>query len=283
MTTLTTLILATIPGQLLDDDATFSWGVQTNALNATVRIVDSRPTMMQANQTGILKRIFGGKRKRRPNPIPFGGGRQSVKSIGSGVIIAQANDAVYVLTASHVVNRPERIAVHFVWRDGKSHPPVDRVRKEIIARDKQADLALIRLDYRGEVPGVAPIRIVQIGAPFRCLSVGCDDGSFPWCWESRVTRGEPQSWVTERPPWHGRSGGPLLDTAGRTVGICSAYSDSKKHREGRFGDLRSIHKLCRDAGQAWLVDGSRPRELPRPPRPAVPYGRIVPPADDCPT
>jgi S1-C subfamily serine protease len=98
--------------------------------------------------------------------------------VGSGVIIRQPGPFVYVLTAQHVVEQAERVDVAVF--SAQSYPTPDRagLSAEVIARDKDADLALHRFPARAAAR-ICPPRSVPDGKGFAALPVGCGVGEPP--------------------------------------------------------------------------------------------------------
>jgi hypothetical protein len=96
----------------------------------------------------------------------------------------------------------------------------------LIARDPRWDLALVRVDA-GPFPYVCPV----VGAGYnpvgrRIVSVGYDEMRLPVTVRTAtVTRLSGGQVFTREPPWHGRSGGSLIDVdLGCLVGVCSGYA-----------------------------------------------------------
>jgi S1-C subfamily serine protease len=184
------------------ESADFSKEVQAAALRATVRIV---------NRAGALN--------------------------GSGVIVKQDANFVYVLTAQHVVDKAEKMEVHTF--SAESYPKAAKVygSAQVVAQAKEQDLAVVRIATRDKAPGVLPL-CPAAKAPgdkdFPGLSVGCNDGKAPTCRaetvKGRKTVKRPGeealvSWEVSTAPVAGRSGGPLVDKRGKVLGIASGAND----------------------------------------------------------
>ncbi|MGN6244403.1 MAG: S1C family serine protease [Motilibacteraceae bacterium] len=159
------------------------------------------------------------------------GGQQAVSDTGSGVVIRQDG---YVLTNNHVVSAAENGgSVHATLDDGKT------VSATIVGHDASSDLAVIKLD------GVSGLKaatfadsdalsvgqtVIAVGAPLG-LSGSVTDGIVSTL-HRPVSTGEPgadaQSVLdaiqTDAAINPGNSGGPLVDLAGRVVGINSAIA-----------------------------------------------------------
>lgn len=104
------------------------------------------------------------------------------------------------------------------------------------------DLALIELPF-GPLPYVCPVAPAGTVADW-CKSVGYDEMKLPaqdrW---ARIRTAGRQRTETDQRPWHGRSGGALIDRAtGRLVGVVSGYTGPKAisaayHREVIRGEV----------------------------------------------
>jgi putative serine protease PepD len=175
------------------------------------------------------------------------GGQQAVSDTGSGVVLRSDG---YVLTNNHVVAAAENGgSVHATLSDGKT------VSATIVGHDASSDLAVIKLD------GVSGLKaasfadsdalsvgqtVIAVGAPLG-LSGSVTDGIVSTL-HRPVSTGEPgadaQSVLdaiqTDAAINPGNSGGPLVDLAGRVVGINSAIatvdqSSSQGSQSGNIG------------------------------------------------
>jgi len=141
------------------------------------------------------------------------------KNLGSGFIISEDG---FILTNNHVVTGADEIKVKL--SDGREF------RGEVKGRDEKFDLALIRIDAKGNLP-VAPMGdsdkievgewVMAIGNPFglaQTVTAGIVSA------QGRVIGGGPyddyiQTDASINP---GNSGGPLFDTKGEVIGINTA-------------------------------------------------------------
>jgi hypothetical protein len=220
-------------GQLLDNTERFSNQVQVDTLNATVRI-----TVSSESYRWERRGLFGRKRI-RIGPFRSGG-------LGSGVIVKVTDDSTYILTANHVTSGSTSIVVEqMTLVDGVMVPKVLKYKTSVVASEPGRDLSLIRVMHRVDCQPVG-VRPEQPPVGIKVLSSGCDNGDLPWLWEGTLVGDEDGTDLTDRKPWHGRSGGPLVDQEGRLVGICSAYSQW----HGLFKDAPAINALLRKAGIA---------------------------------
>jgi S1-C subfamily serine protease len=161
---------------------------------------------------------------RRPGtPLSFGRpSREDGIATGTGFVVDESG---HVVTNDHVAAGGSVVTV-------QAGPRTQRVRARIVGRDPSTDLALLRVDPR-ELPDLTPLPLgdsgavrvgdtaIAVGNPFglqRSLTVGvvsavdrsidAPDG-FP-------IEGAVQTDAAINP---GNSGGPLLDRAGRVIGV----------------------------------------------------------------
>ena len=97
-------------------------------------------------------------------------------------------------------------------------------------------------------------------ARFAVLTTGCDKGAAPSCLTDEVRGkkllrlGKDKAsffWESSKAPVVGRSGGPLVDSKGRVLGICSGNQEG----HGYFTHLDEIHAALRREGSTWVVEG----------------------------
>jgi S1-C subfamily serine protease len=179
---------------------------------------------------------------------------------GTGVTVAVKDGAAYVLTAAHVVSGSPGFEVRYF--DRASYPirakSFDRV--SVLVRDSDADLALLKVET-----GSWPVPVLKVSGPGRrpkdfpapALSVGCTNEGAPTCSAEsirakRLVRRPGNEiaffWETIAAPQPGRSGGPLVATDGRVIGICSAAQDGA----GYYVHLDEILARLKEAGYGWL-------------------------------
>jgi serine protease Do len=156
-------------------------------------------------------------------PDLFGGAgpafEQAVRSLGTGFIISADG---FIVTNNHVVDGVDTIDVMFA--DGSQAPA------EIVGQDAQTDLALIRVSGRrdlhalplGDSDAILPGDwVVAIGNPFglgHTVTVGIVSAK-----GRNIGLGPYDDYIqTDAAINPGNSGGPLLDGAGRVVGINTA-------------------------------------------------------------
>ncbi len=95
----------------------------------------------------------------------------------------------------------------------------------VLAVDSRLDLSLIEVDM--PLPHVAPIAATA-NQNRRLLSIGYDDMKWPATRRTAtILRVEGTRSITREKPWHGRSGGALIDVdTGELVGVVSGYQSS---------------------------------------------------------
>jgi S1-C subfamily serine protease len=148
--------------------------------------------------------------------------RQHVVGEGSGVIIKESG---YVLTSWHLLKGVRQDQIDVVLNDGK------RVHAKLVGYDRATDLAVLNIESEGELfPAVefGDSDAVRVGAV--AIAIGS-----PFSLQSSVTVGHvsQKGRQVEILPYEdfiqtdaaineGNSGGPLIDTDGRLIGINAA-------------------------------------------------------------
>jgi S1-C subfamily serine protease len=154
----------------------------------------------------------------------------------SGAIVGREGQFVYVLTARHVVKRAKTVEIHVFT--AASHPRAAKVYTgTVLGTAPSADLALVRLTTTDPLPEpltICPPAALPKDKNVAAFSAGCAPTEAPtpaaevlrarklirregddersWCWE------------VESKQDAGRSGGPLLDSAGRLIGIATGHN-----------------------------------------------------------
>jgi S1-C subfamily serine protease len=160
--------------------------------------------------------------QRSESPFDFGPTEQRGESSGSGFVIDKSGD---ILTNAHVIDGAVKVTVQF--SDQKTVPA------KIIGRDTSSDLALLKVDSDGvdlQPLALGSAKDVQVGDP--TIAIGN-----PFGLDRTLTTGvvsalqrriqAPNGFTirnviqTDAAINPGNSGGPLLDAAGRVIGINS--------------------------------------------------------------
>lgn len=140
----------------------------------------------------------------------------------SGVVVDRTSRCAWVLTVAHgFESRSGRymLAIDAPWPRNAA-PQIVRMR--ITKIDKAMDLAVVKLET-GNLPNVCYVATRPPLAGARCTSVGyTEDDDDPSLEDATITE-QGRLTVTKEAPWHGRSGGALIDASGRLVGLAAAY------------------------------------------------------------
>lgn len=188
---------------------------------------------------------------------------------GTAVVVNSDKGSVYLLTAAHVVppggDKGDLVKVDFY--SPKTFPKVDEsVGGFVRVRNAEKDLAVIQVPIKNpETRGV--LRICPKNKlpkteklRFPVLTVGCDgpnrtprllidlviDKKIP----VKPNRAKVLCWETEGKPVQGRSGGPLIDTRGYLMGVCSG----SENQRGYYAYISEIYKAVSATGFGWLIE-----------------------------
>ena len=168
----------------------------------------------------FYEQFFNAPSNRRPREL-----QQKVQSLGSGFLI---DGEGYIVTNEHVVERADQLKIQVTFSDASSYPA------HYVAGDPQADLALIKIDKK------------SAGKPFPFINLETFSPNLlgqtvlalgnPLGYNSSVSRGilsanDRELTIENNTYKHllqtdaainpGNSGGPLIDLAGRLVGVSS--------------------------------------------------------------
>ena len=151
--------------------------------------------------------------------------QQKVQSLGSGFLIDARGS---IVTNEHVVERAADLKIQVTFADGTSYPA------HYVAGDAKADLALIRIDARDRVKPFPFINLNNVSPSLLGETVLVLGN--PLGYNSSVARGilsaKDREITVENVVYShlvqtdaainpGNSGGPLIDLAGRLVGVSS--------------------------------------------------------------
>ncbi len=175
-------------------------------------VVYIRTEQAAGREKDAFEEFFGRRMPRSPRR-PSG--------TGSGFVISADG---YVVTNHHVVENAQKITV--VLHDGKE------LTGEVVGRDPKTDLALLKVKADGELP-TAPLGdsdavrvgdwVIAIGNPFgldHTVTVGILSAR-----GRNIEAGPYDDFLqTDASINPGNSGGPLIDTAGRVIGINTAIN-----------------------------------------------------------
>src|SRR5579872_711546 len=153
---------------------------------------------------------------------------------GSATVIYSVQGRTLLLSCGHCfssqADRQKRIEI-VAPSPAPGASPVRTGGIRLVAADAKLDLSLIEMGY-GPLPYVCPVAASP--TPGVALSVGYDEMKLPP--QKRPAHivpplSGPDSTFTKERPWHGRSGGALIDPAGQQIGVVSAYTGPSNHRE----------------------------------------------------
>jgi hypothetical protein len=161
---------------------------------------------------------------------------------GSGVCIQTGPNYSYILSCAHCFTGYEQHCVGMdrfgqpVMVEDKSKPmrakpivvevrspdlgPTRRVGVKLVQIDETADLALLLVNV--QLPYVCPVPPAGF-SPTVCSTAGYDEMKGLVVRKATILRNGPNWTITKEPPWHGRSGGGLIDARGYVVGVVHAY------------------------------------------------------------
>ena len=191
-------------------------------LPAVVNIATERVVRRQVQDPfdQFFNQFFDQPTNRRPREM-----QQKVQSLGSGFLVDARGS---IVTNEHVVERAADLKIQVTFADGTSYPA------HYVAGDAKADLALIRIDAKDHnkifpfinlnnvSPGLLGQTVLVLGNPLGYNSsvsrgiLSAKDREITI--EDNVYKHLVQTDAAINP---GNSGGPLIDLAGRLVGVSS--------------------------------------------------------------
>ena len=157
-----------------------------------------------------------------------------------------------VVTNHHVASADDKHALVVMTRDGRVFPVI-----EALAGDDKADVAILRVDptdHNGNKANFKPLELAagsRVGQGVRVIHHA--DGRYYTLTEGMVSRRYVDAqhgntrWLTITADYaRGSSGGPLLDDAGRVIGMVasthSVYYDTTEN--GTQQNLQMVWKQC---------------------------------------
>ena len=138
---------------------------------------------------------------------------------GSGTVIATTQHHTFILSCAHAFQAED--ALKPIQIDGEQVPAGP---PRLVAVDYEHDLSLIEIPA-GNAANVAPVAGPGHTPSARLLSVGYDEMRLPATERPvHIVKTDRDITWTREPPWHGRSGGALLDLdQGVLIGVVSGY------------------------------------------------------------
>ena len=142
--------------------------------------------------------------------------------MGSGVIVSEDG---YVLTAGHVVGRPDK-EVTFIFPDGK------KVKGKTLGADYGIDSGLMKITAEGKWPFVELGDSGDLETGHWCMAIGHPGGfrkdRSPPVRVGRIVHKSGKAIITDCTLVGGDSGGPLFDMSGKVIAIHSRIGDGLK-------------------------------------------------------
>ena len=190
-------------------------------------------------------------------------GNPARKIEGSGVIVGKKDNMLYVLTAYHVVHEDSGRLEITVFSQNPRSETTYRFAQVVAKLPGTTDLALVQVAATKPTPEVVPI--FPIGETIKqnriaAMSAGCARSLPPVCHlirtvEKKIVQrqlGGDTSifWQSPEKAVKGRSGGPLINSQGQVVGICSGASEGKCF----YSHIDEIHRLLKQDGFSFLAE-----------------------------
>ena len=161
---------------------------------------------------------------------------QAEQSLGSGFVIDKAG---HIVTNYHVIQGAQKVQVSFSGQD--------EIRATVVGKDPSTDIAVLKIDAHaraltpltlGDSDGVTVgDSVYAIGNPFgftRTLTTGVVSAVQRQI-EAPNSLPIDHAIQTDAAINHGNSGGPLIDTAGRVIGVTSQISTGSTGGQGNVG------------------------------------------------
>src|SRR3954467_2272813 len=161
---------------------------------------------------------------------------QTQEALGSGFVIDKTG---HIITNYHVVKGAQKVQVSFSGQD--------EITATVVGTDPSTDVAVLKIDARARALTPLPLgnsdavtvgdSVYAIGNPFgftRTLTTGVVS-ALQRRLEAPNTLPSEHASQTDAAINHGNSGGPLLDVAGRVIGVASQISTGNTGQQGSIG------------------------------------------------
>ena len=172
------------------------------------------------------------------DPFSFLPSTQTEQSLGSGFVIDKAG---HIVTNYHVIQGAVKLQVSFSGQD--------QLAATVVGKDPSTDTAVLKVDARARALTPLPLgnsdgvtvgdTVYAIGNPFgftRTLTSGLVSAVQRQIEAPTATKLSIDHAIqTDAAINHGNSGGPLIDTAGRVIGVTSQISTGNTGQQGNVG------------------------------------------------
>ena len=161
---------------------------------------------------------------------------QTEQALGSGFVIDKTG---HIITNYHVVKGAQKVQVSFSGQD--------EITASVVGTDPSTDVAVLKIDARARALTPLPLGnsdavtvgdpVYAIGNPFgftRTLTTGVVS-ALQRRIEAPNSLSIDHAIQTDAAINHGNSGGPLIDAAGRVIGVTSQISTGNTGQQGSIG------------------------------------------------
>ncbi len=212
-----------------------SAGVANASLQAPAKAVTPE-TIYHRDAPGVVQITSTSTSTQTTDPFGFPATPQTQQSLGSGFVIDKAG---HIVTNYHVISGATRVQVSFSSQD--------ELDAKVVGSDPSTDIAVLKIDTHSRALTPLPLgdsdsvrvgdQVYAIGNPFgytRTLTSGVVSAL-----QRQIVA--PNSLQidgviqTDASINHGNSGGPLIDAAGRVIGVTSQISTGTTGEQGNIG------------------------------------------------
>jgi len=199
----------------------------TKGLTAEQIYKRDSPGVVQITATSVTQTV---------DPFSLSPSRQTQQALGSGFVIDKAG---HIVTNYHVIKGATKIQVAFSNQD--------QIAATVVGSDPSTDTAVLKVDQRARALNPLPLgnsdsvtvgdQVYAIGNPFgfiRTLTSGLVSAVQRQI-EAPNTLEIDHAIQTDAAINHGNSGGPLIDAAGRVIGVTSQISTGTTGQQGNLG------------------------------------------------
>jgi S1-C subfamily serine protease len=161
---------------------------------------------------------------------------QTSKSLGSGFVLDRAG---HIITNFHVIQGAQKVQVSFSGQD--------QLPATVVGKDRSTDVAILKIDAHSRALTPLPLgdsNAVRVGDPV--YAIGNPFGLTRTLTTGVVSAVQRQIFAPNGVPIdsaiqtdaainHGNSGGPLIDSGGRVIGVTSQIQTGSDQNQGNVG------------------------------------------------